>query len=456
MLIHLKKFFIRHLTPQRIFVLSFFFIIIAGTFLLWLPNSSSKKPLTFIDALFTSTSAVCVTGLTVINIGSDLSLFGQIITLILLQIGGIGIITFSVFFFHLMGLSIPFKEREIIQTSLAPSPRHDFQIILKYVLLSTFIMEFFGCIVLSLRFLKDFSFGKAIYYGIYHAISAFNNCGYALFSNSLMDFKEDIIINMTIMGLIILGGIGFFVQSDILSYLRPYKKKRRLSLHTKIVLITTVILIVLGALFFYLFEKEHTIKNLPLSSQILISFFQSITARTAGFNTVEIGGLTNDTILLLMMLMFIGASPGSTGGGIKTTSFAILVIMLWNRIKGSDEVNVMHRTIPKELISKTVSIIFASAISIVIVTSLVLFAGSKTIHFFNRSLFIEYLFDTISAFGTVGLSMGITPHLNSIQKLIISIMMFAGRVGPLTLAFSLTVKPKKVLIKYAEEDIMVG
>ncbi|MCX7965566.1 MAG: TrkH family potassium uptake protein [Syntrophorhabdaceae bacterium] len=456
MLITLKKFFIRHLTPQRIFVLSFLAIIIIGTFLLWLPFSSSRKPLTFIDALFTSTSAVCVTGLTVIDIGLDLSYFGQIVTLILFQIGGIGIITFSVFFFHLMGISVSFKEREIIQSSLTPSPRHDFQVILKYVLLSTFIIEFFGCLVLSLRFLKDFSIGKAVYYGIYHAVSAFNNCGYALFSNSLMDYRDDMVINIAVMTLIILGGIGFFVHFDMLSYLTSRKKKKRLTLHTKIVLITTIILIFSGALFFYLFERHYNIKDLTLTSQLLVSFFQSVTARTAGFNTIEIGKLTNDTILLLMMLMFIGASPGSTGGGVKTTSLALLVVMIWNRLKGGDEVNVMNRTVPKELISKTVSIIFASAISIVIITSLVLFTCTKSAHFFNRSLFIEYLFDTISAFGTVGLSMGITPQLNSIQKFIISIMMFAGRVGPLTLAFSLTVKTKKVLIKYAEEDIMVG
>lgn len=456
MLIALKKFFIRHLTPQRIFVLSFLTIIVIGTLLLWLPFSSSRRPLTFIDALFTSTSAVCVTGLTVIDISSDLSYFGQIITLILFQIGGIGIITFSVFFFHLMGVSVPFKEREIIQSSLAPSPRHDFQVILKYVLLSTFIIEFFGCVALSLRFLREFPLLKAIYYGVYHAVSAFNNCGYSLFSNSLTDFKSDFVINIVVMTLIVLGGIGFFVQFDMLSYFTSRKRKKRLSLHTKIVLITTSALIFSGALFFYLFERDYTVKDMPFSSQVLISLFQSITARTAGFNTVDIDKLTNDTILLLMMLMFIGASPGSTGGGIKTTSLALLIVMLLNRLKGSDEVNVMNRTIPKELISRTVSIIFASSISIVIITYLVLLTGTKNINFFNRSIFIEYLFDTISAFGTVGLSMGITPQLNSIQKVIISIMMFAGRVGPLTLAFSLTVKPKKTLIRYAEEDIMVG
>jgi len=456
MLILLKKFLMRHLTPPRVFVLSFLIIILTGTFLLWLPFSSSKKPLTFIDALFTSTSAVCVTGLSVIDISSDLSYFGQFVTLILFQLGGIGIITFSVFFFHLMGISIPFKEREIIQSSFSPSKRQDFQLILKYVLLSTFTIEFFGSLALSVRFLEDFSFGKAVYYSIYHAVSAFNNCGYSLFPNSFMDYKGDTFINLTIMALIILGGIGFFVQFEILSYWRHRKKRKRLSLHTKIVLITTLTLICLGALFFYLFERNYTIRDLPFKTKILVSFFQSVTARTAGFNTIEIGRLTNDTILILMMLMFIGASPGSTGGGVKTTSFALLIIMLWNRLKGNEEVNVMNRTIPKELMSKIVSIIFASVLSIGIVLSLVLFTSNKSVDFFNRNLFIEYLFDTISAFGTVGLSMGITPYLNNVQKVIISAMMFIGRVGPLTFAFSLTVKPKRASIKYAEEEIMVG
>lgn len=452
--ISIKKFFLRDLTPQRIFVLSFLFIIILGNILLWMPFSAAKKQLTFVDALFTSVSAVCVTGLTVIDIGVDLSLAGQIITMVLFQCGGLGIITFSAFFFHLMRIGTSFKGREIVQSSFLPSPRRDFQIILKYVFVSTLAVESIGAISLIPVFSRDLPIDKAVYYSIYHAISAFCNCGYSLFSDNLVRYQGDIIVNITLMALIVIGGIGFAVQLEVLSFFK--RPKKRLSLHTKIVLITTAILIVAGAALFLFFENNFTIKDAPLHTKILVSFFQSVTARTAGFNTVDIGNLTNDALLVLMILMFIGASPGSAGGGIKTTSFSVLFLMLWSRLRGHEEVNVMNRTIPHELINRTISIIFASIFSVAIITSILLFAGETGQPLRERHLFVEYLFDTISAFATVGLSMGVTPHLNSTQKIFLSIMMFAGRVGPLTLAFSLSRKSKKTVIHYAEENIMIG
>ncbi len=453
-IVNIKKYLLRDLTSPRIFVLSFFIIIMAGSILLWMPFSGAKNKLTYVDALFTSVSAVCVTGLTVIDIGTDLSFAGQIVTLVLFQCGGLGIITFSAFFFHIMGLSTSFKGREIIQTSFLPSPRRDFQIILKYVFISTMMIEILGALALFPVFSKDFPIGKAVYYSIYHAISAFCNCGYSLFQDSLIRFQGDILVNITFMVLIVLGGIGFAVQLELLSLFKGQRK--RLSLHTKIVLITTAILIVSGAGLFFLFENNFIMKDAPLYIKIFISFFQSITARTAGFNTVDIGGLTNDAILILMILMFIGASPGSTGGGIKTTSFSVLFLMLWNRFKGHEEVNVMNRTIPRELINRTIYIIFASIFSVAIITSLLLFAGETRQPLQGRHLFIEYLFDTISAFATAGLSMGVTPHLNNTQKIILSLMMFTGRVGPLTLAFSMSRKPKTAIMQYAEENIMIG
>jgi trk system potassium uptake protein TrkH len=435
-------------------VLSFAGIILIGGLLLQLPFSASKSPLTFVDALFSSASAVCIAGLVVIDIGNDLSLTGQIITMVLFQCGGLGIITFSVFFFHLMGKSVSFKAREIIQSTFLHTPQKDFQIILKSVLLFTLIIESLGSIFLFIRFSQDFPLGKALYYSIYHAVSAFNNCGYSLFSDSLVQYQGDVILNITIMALIILGGLGFIVEHEI--FVRMKNVKSRLSLHTKIVLITTGILIIIGAILFYLFERNYIIRDVSWQSKCLISLFQSITPRTAGFNTINIGHLTNDTILLMMMLMFIGASPGSTGGGIKTTSAALLSLMLWNRLKGQEDVCIFNRTIPRETIGRAISIIFASAFSIVLITSIVLLAGPKTSPLESRNLFIEYLFDTISAFGTVGLSMGITPKLNDFQKIVLMIMMFAGRVGPLTLAFSLSIQASKKGIIYAEENIMVG
>ena len=453
--IRIKNFFSRRFPPTRIFVLSFAAVILAGGIFLWLPFSATKGHLRFVDALFSSTSAVCVTGLVVIDIGKDLSTLGQVITIFLFQIGGLGIITFSTVFFVLMGRGISFKGREIVQSTFLHTPRKDFIVIAKMVLWFTFVIESLGTLFLFIRFSMDFPPGTALYHAIYNAISAFNNCGYSLFSDNLMGYQGDLIVNLTIMGLIVHGGIGFIVQYEVLSWLRGAQK--RLSVHAKIVLITTMILILYGAFLFYLFERNHIVKDVPVLTKILSSFFQSVTPRTAGFNTVDIGSLTNATILLMLVLMFIGASPGSTGGGVKTTSAALLVMLMWNRLKGNLDLNIFNRTIPREIVSRSISIIFASAFSIAIVTSVLLIAGGgKLPPTESRHFFVEYLFDTVSAFGTVGLSMGVTPKLNDIQKYALILMMFAGRVGPLTLAFSLSRSIGGKSLTYAEEGVMVG
>ena len=451
----IKNFFSRHLSPARIFVLSFAAVILAGGILLSFPFSAMKDHLRFVDALFTSTSAVCVTGLVVIDVGKDLTTLGQVVTIFLFQIGGLGIITFSTVFFVLMGRGLSFKGREIVQSTFLHTPRRDFIVIAKMVLWFTFIIESLGTLFLFIRFSMDFPPGTALYHAVYNAISAFNNCGYSLFSDNLMGYQGDLIVNLTIMGLIVHGGIGFIVQYEVLSWLKGTQKK--LSVHSKIVLITTTILILSGAFLFYLFERNHVIKDVPVMNKILASFFQSVTPRTAGFNTVDIGLLTNATILLMIVLMFIGASPGSTGGGVKTTSAALLVMLMWNRLKGNLDLNIFNRTVPREIVSRSISIIFASALSIAIITSVLLIAGGgKLTPTESRHFFVEYLFDTVSAFGTVGLSMGVTPKLNDLQKYALILMMFAGRVGPLTLAFSLSRSIGGKGFRYAEEGVMVG
>ncbi|MGQ9510198.1 MAG: TrkH family potassium uptake protein [Thermodesulfobacteriota bacterium] len=450
-----KNLFSRHFTPTRIFILSFILTILIGAVLLAFPFSATHDRLNFLDAIFTSVSAVCVTGLVVINIGKDLSPIGQLITLFLFQIGGLGIITFSTLFFVLMGRGISFKEREIIQSTFLYSPRRDFIKVLKSILLFSLFFESIGTVILFIRFLRDFNLSEAFFNALYHAISAFNNCGYSLFSDSLIGYKEDVIVNITVVGLIVGGGLGFIVHYELLEKIRGIKK--RLSVHTRIVIISTIILILSGGLLFYFLENENILKDVPIKTKILASIFQSVTSRTCGFNTVEIGALTNETILLLLILMFIGASPGSTGGGVKTTSASLLILMIWNRFKGNEEVNIFNRTIPREVVSRTISIIFASAFSISLITSILLITGSgNTPPIESRHLFVEYLFETVSAFGTVGLSMGVTIRLSDVQKIAIILMMFAGRVGPLTLAFSLSRSQKKEGIIYAEEGVMVG
>jgi len=453
--VRIKNFISKHLSPPRIFILSFAAVILTGGILLRFPFSAAKGDLFFVDALFTSTSAVCVTGLVVVDTGKDLSVVGQVITMLLIQVGGLGIITFSTVFFVLMGRGISFKGREIVQSTFLHTPRRDFLVIAKSVILFTFITESIGALLLFIRFFQDFPFNRALYQAIYHAISAFNNAGFSLFSDNLMGYQGDLIVNLTIMGLIVHGGIGFIVQYEVLSWFRGIQQ--RVSAHTKIVLITTALLIISGALLFYLFERNHILRGTPILTNLLTCLFQSVTPRTAGFNTVDIGALMNPTILLLIILMFIGASPGSTGGGVKTTSVALLGLLIWNRIKGNEEVNVFNRTIPREIIGRTISIIFTSAFSVAIIWSVLLIAGggSPPVEE-SRRFFVEYLFDTVSAFGTVGLSMGITPKLNDLQKYALILMMFAGRVGPLTLAFSLSRGMGKRGLTYAEEGVMVG
>ena len=452
----IRTFFARHLTPTRMFVFSFAAVIVLGTLALWLPVSVSvsKNNLRFVDALFTSASAVCVTGLASISIGKDLSLVGQLITLVLFQIGGLGIITFSLVFFTLMGRGISFKGHEIAQSTFMHSPRRDFFLIIVRVLRYTFIIESVGALVLFLRFIFDFPVEQAFYHAVYHAVAAFNNCGYSLFPDNMIRYQSDTLVNVTMMGLIILGGIGFVVLHEVMSKLRG--KQKKLSLHSKIVLTTTAALILAGAFCFYFLEINNILSGTSIKTAILTSFFQSVTSRTAGFHSVDIGMLTNSTILVIMILMFIGASPGSTGGGIKTTSFALLLLLIINRMKGNENVNIANRTISKELIEKTISIVFAAAMIIgVIIAVLLLAGGSNADPLASRYQFIEYAFETFSAFGTVGLSMGVTPRLNDIQKYAIILMMFIGRVGPLTLAFAWYSARRKGLT-YAEESVMVG
>ncbi len=453
--IRLRTVFSRFLSPERIFIGGFAGVILMGALILWMPFSAAKGTLSFVDALFTSTSGVCVTGLATIDLGAELSLVGQIVTIFLFQIGGLGIITFSTIFFVLMGRGISFKGRDIVQSSFLHTPRRELLPILKSILWFTFAFESAGVLLLYVPFSRDYSPGWALYHALYNSISAFNNCGYSLFSDNLMKYQGDWIVNLTIIGLLVSGGIGFVVQYEIFSRFRG--RQKRLSLHTRLVLITTAILLIGGAVLFYLFEIDFILRDLPLPNQILASLFQSASPRTCGFNTVDIGALTNAAILLIMVLMFIGASPGSTGGGVKTTSAALIFLLIWNRFRGREEVNVYNRTIPKEIVTRTIFIIFASAFSVSVITSVLLLAtGDYLPPFQSRHLFVEYLFESISAFGTVGLSMNLTPKLNDIQKIAITILMFAGRVGPLTLAFSLSRKAVKRTFTYAEEGIMVG
>jgi len=452
-----KNFTLRFLTPERTLILSFFIMILVGTWLLSLPYAARIKTSSFIDALFTATSAVCVTGLIVVDTGGFYSQFGQIIILILIQVGGLGIMTFSIFFYLLLGQSIGIRDRRIIQDTFSQFPIRNIYVLLKSVFLYTIIIEFVGALFLFIGWNGHLPLMTALYFSLFHAISAFCNSGFSLFSDSFVGFQNNITLNLSITSLIILGGLGFIVLKEIVDIGLRRNTSLRISLHSKVVLTTSVTLIVLGTLFIFLTERDNSLLNLSLGEQVLTSYFQSVTSRTAGFNTLSMMSLGNATLFVLIILMFIGASPGSCGGGIKTTNLATLVSLAFNRYKGRERANLFKRTIPHETVARSISIILASILAVTIITVFLLVTQLGDIsHTESRGLFLEYLFETVSAFGTVGLSMGVTTKLNSAGKLIIIAMMLLGRLGPLTLAFAMARRTKKTEFQYAEENIIVG
>ncbi|MDQ0287439.1 trk system potassium uptake protein TrkH [Desulfofundulus luciae] len=442
-----KKGFPLQLSPPQVLVLGFAGVILAGTLLLMLPVSSRSGTYTdFLTALFTATSAVCVTGLVVVDTGTYWSTFGQAVILALIQIGGLGFMSMATLFFILMGRRIGLKERLIIQESLNQLRVAGVVRLVRAVLLFTVFTEGFFAVVLSLRFYFDYGFPRCLWLGIFHAVSAFNNAGFDLLGDfrSLTGYVSDPVVTLSVTTLIILGGLGFSTVMELYNYPRT----RRLSVHTKLVLRVTGWLIFCGALLFGLLEWGHILRDLPLSGKILASYFQAVTPRTAGFNTVDIGHLNPATQFLIIILMFIGASPGSTGGGIKTTTFALLGITLWSLSKGKEDVEVFRRRIPPWQVYKALSVTLWAILLVSTVTLLL----SVT----EGGDFLAALFETVSAFGTVGLSMGLTPHLTPLGRVAIILTMFAGRLGPLTLAYAFAQRRRKTAVRYPEEKIMVG
>jgi trk system potassium uptake protein TrkH len=434
------------LKPSTLIAISFFLIILTGGILLSLPISSTTgTPTNFLDAYFTANSATCVTGLVVLDTGTYFSLFGLIVIICLMQMGGLGYMTFSVFAMLILRKKLFISERIMMQEALNISSGKEVADILKKIFAIVFTVESIGVLILFLRWAPELGVGKGILYAVFHAVSAFNNAGFALPPNfaNLSPYVTDIIINLTITTLIIIGGIGFIVISDVL-------KGRKLSLHSKIVLTTTALLIILGtaAILFFEFSNPKTLGNLPLGGKILASYFQAVTPRTAGFNTIDNGALFAPTLILTMFLMFIGASPGGTGGGIKTSTFAVLLGTIRATLKGLKDTVMFRRRVPHETVRRAFTITTLSVF--VIVTAILL------LNYFDRFSLMESAFEVFSAFGTVGLSMGITPKLSSIGKIVIIVVMFIGRVGPLSLALTLLIQQKEPKVEYPKESISIG
>lgn len=435
--------------PTQILILSFALLIFIGAVFLSLPIvSRDGQSVGFLNALFTSTSAVCVTGLVVVDTYTQYNLVGQVIIMLLIQIGGLGTMTMTTLIFLILGKKITLRERLIIQEALNQLTLSGLIKLIRYILAVTLVFEGTGALLLSLRFIKIYGVKKGIYYGIFHSISAFNNAGFDLIGGfrNLTPFTEDPVICIVISLLIIFGGLGFSVIYDILSK-RNFKKLR---LHSKIVITMTVMLVTGGFIFFYILEHSNlnTLASLSPRGKVLASLFQSVTTRTAGFNTLSFSDMILPTKYITIFLMFIGASPGSTGGGIKTTTFASIIMMMHSVIGSKEDVEIYNRRIPKDTIFK--------AVTIIVVSILLVFTSSMLLTITENQGFLDILFETVSAFGTVGLSLGITTKLSGFGKIIIILTMFAGRVGPLTLAMALSNIKRNTAIKYPEERILIG
>ena len=440
------------LAPAQIVILSFSGIIFLGTVALSLPIMAQEDmSISFIDAFFTATSATCVTGLSTVSLNSNFSIWGQLVVLGLIQIGGLGFMTLSSSLTILLGKAMGVKNKVLMQDLLDISSFEDLIAMIIDIIKYTLVIEFFGAIALALAFsLEGYEFGQALYYGFFHSVSAFCNAGFALFDNSLENFVFSPLINSVICTLIVLGGLGFIVIKEMEQIIFHGKKLINLTVHTKIVLATNVILVLMVAGYIFTTEYLHALRDYSFFEQIQISFFQSITTRTAGFNTITLNDLHPHSLYLFCLVMFIGASPGSTGGGVKTTTFAILFQSLKATLKGKDRVEFFNRTVPNAIVVRATAIFI---VSLMIVSSFILIMLSiETEH-----TFLSLFFEVISAFATVGLSLGITPYLSVAGKLAIVALMFIGRVGPLTLALAIGQKREKEgNLEYPEGRILIG
>jgi len=456
-------------SPTARVLLSFVGLILAGTFLLHLPLSAreGQPQIGLVDALFVSTSAVCVTGLTSIDVGMRLSGFGQVVLLCLIQLGGLGFLTLSTGLLLSLGLRSSLLNRVALTETLAGFGAAGLRKLLQVVFVTTFGIELLGAVVLAWRFsrLPELSFPDACWLGLFHSISAFCNAGFSLFSkalghrgDNLVAFAQDATVSLTVCGLIVLGGLGFLVLDELLAWVRTWSR-HRLTLHTKIVLSTSAVLIVGGALGFLILERTNpkTFAGLAWHEMLLPSLFQSVTARTAGYNTVDLGLASGPALLLLIVLMFIGGSPASCAGGIKTTTAFVMFRIAVARLMTRRYPTAFGREISDESATRAATLtLVALAFVAFICGALLLTEAPRLVAKSEGGVFMDLLFEVVSAFGTVGLSTGVTPELTSAAKLFLVLTMYVGRVGPLTLFVTLAQPPREDRIRLPDEPVLVG
>lgn len=443
----------RQLTPAKVLSYGFAIIIILGAFLLSLPMASADgKPLGLVDAFFTATSATCVTGLVVVDTGTHFSLFGQLVILALTQIGGLGFMAIGTLIALAFNRRISLRDRLVLQEAMNYNSMEGLVTLIRRVIVYAVVIEGVGALLLFARWAFDMPWHQALYYGIFHSISIFNNAGFDLFGplhgkySSLAAYAGDPFVNIVVMILILLGGIGFIVISDLLQY--PWTKK--LSLHSKVVLSVSGFLVAGGALLMLLLEISNpaTLQPTGWGERIMSSFFHSISSRSGGVSTESVAEMRNSTQFLFILLMFIGAAPGSTGGGIKVTVFAVLIGAIYAMIRGREDIVLFRRRLSKSAILRAITQTWL-ALFLVVFVAMILSA-------LEDRAFLPLLFETTSAFATAGLSLDLTPKLTDVSKVVLSLVMFLGRVGPVTLAYALAPKNEKELFKYPEGKITIG
>lgn len=434
------------LTPSKILLMSFIIIILIGTFFLSLPVAIRGGDAGVFEALFTATSAVSVTGLSIVDVSKTYTTFGWVVILILIQLGGLGIMTFSSVLMMLIGKKITYEEKKILKEDLNRDGLGGIIRFIKRIMMIVFSIELIGAVLLFFSFIKSMSIEKAIFYSVFHSVSAFCNAGFSLFSTGLEGFKDDYLVNVVISALIILGGIGFAVINSYIVFFLT--KRKKFNLTSKLAIRISVILLLAGTILFYILEYGNSLADLTFLEKIVASFFQSVTTRTAGFNTVSMAELRPATGFMFLLLMFIGASPGSTGGGIKTTTFGVILYYVVGIVRNRDEVTIENRRISWQILNR--------ALAILVISLLYVCAVSMILLFIEDISFMEIVFEVFSAFATVGLSMGITASLAPASKVLIIITMLVGRVGPLTFALAFGEKNRQTRHKYPIENILVG
>ncbi len=446
--------------PARISLYWYASVLVLGTLLLCLPVSSAKpdKPITLMDAWFTATSALCVTGLTVRSTGYDFSFFGQFVILGLIQIGGIGIMTITTLVMsQFLGLDL--RHRAIVSETLGTSNKDNLSWILFSVIVLTFFVELTGAVVLFMRFVWDLSAGDAVWHAVFHSVSAFCNAGFGLRDDSLVYYQGDITVNIAVCSLIIMGGLGFPVLIDIQRCIGKGLREfwAELHMHSKLTITATVFLLACGAVLVVTLEWNNTLKDLPLLNRLIASMFHSVTCRTAGFNTLDLSAMTSATLFISILMMLIGAGSCSTAGGIKVSTVSMLVVHAYSRFSGSKHVNVFRRTIPQRAIDRamasTMFFLFVAGIGI---TFLLVFDRSLELQGELSRPFLDSTFECVSALGTVGLSTGTTTRLSGVGKIIIISLMFLGRLGPITFFAALARASARTSLEYANEEPLIG